>query len=207
MDTDSYTDLTLRRERVNKHSVRYTARDCTESAATPCPSVTLPTALVAELGLAEGDDLRVRVAHSGQVLEHPRGQRASEALREKLRSIPDLSAASPIYEQLLLETDSLLAESIAASALVEEQRRQREPAPEAPTEALALAVEPPPADLDLVTLTPQALAEAITNEVTRLIKADGSERHAPVDAACSCGVNGSKTEPTCEGHPRTGSGD
>lgn len=105
MSTDGTRDLTLRRERVNKHSVRYTARDCTESATAPCPTVTLPTALVGELGLGEADDLLVRVYATD------RAQAPASEL--------------PVYGQLLREVDPSLAEALTAEELTHERARQR----------------------------------------------------------------------------------
>lgn len=106
MSTDGTQNITLRRERVNKHSVRYTARDCTESATAPCPSVTLPTALVDELGLGEADDLLVRV----YATDHA--------------ATP--TSETPIYEQLLAGAASELGQAIAADVKRQAAARERE---------------------------------------------------------------------------------
>lgn len=183
MTADSTQDITLRRERVNKHSVRFTARDCTESATAPCPSVTLPTALVEQL-IGEADELLVRV-YSGERAAAPvEARRASEALRERL-GVADLAEVSPIYEELL---DQLPSDS-----------------------AVRLAVEQ---------VRPSPLGRSLTAEVTRQAQLVAPTEHfinrVPVDTLgwddievhdCSCGVTGSKAEPTCAGHPHTGSGD
>lgn len=173
MTTQSMISIALKRERVNKHTVRYTQRDCTESVTAPCPSVTLPTATVEQLGLGEADDLHVRLYSSERAAAPVQAARQSEATRKRL-GVTDLSEVSPIYEQLLAETSSELSRHIA-----EEVERQALAHERGLRLAALTGVTQPPIPLDV--------PELVANEVHD----------------CSCGADGvthpDKVESTYEG--------
>jgi antitoxin component of MazEF toxin-antitoxin module len=197
--TDQLT-LALRRERTNKHTVRYVQRDCDDSAAAPCPSVTLPKEAVERLGLSDTDDLHVRVYSSERAAAPVASRRESETLRERL-DVADLAEVSLIYEQLMLEADEQLAEAIGSRALADVQADRR-------TEQL-----PAPSELG------KLIVAEIERQAAQLQPAEQPDRRldfAPIDVPelaanevhdCSCGATGSKAEPACGGHPHTGSGD
>lgn len=97
--------IEVRRDRVNKHSVRFTARDCTESAAAPCSSVSLPKELLATLNTSEPDALYVTIHTTDPAAETAVLREVSQMMRARL-GVEDLSEVSPIYEDLLMELSS-----------------------------------------------------------------------------------------------------